>query len=566
MLKADDFLIREMIVKGAIGPKDVERAKAEAEAENEGDDRSVVERLVAKGVISSRDVSMIRALVCEVPFVDLDHFEIDIRNASLLSKSLAETHEAFPLFAMEQGVVVGMTDPLNFRGLDQIRQRVGRNVEAVLCEPESLRKLIARAYRHGFAKEDHRDGEDHEQDKPVNADPVIATVDDFIASAIDAQASDIHLNPDEVEVHLRYRIDGVLRSKTAPPRSMHAPLVRRLKVLAGLDLTQSRKPQDGKFKFTHRGETYDLRLSIIPTIWGENAVVRILRHASEIKTFDALGMDQGLIRDFERAIAKPHGMILVTGPTGSGKTTTLYTALARLNTPERNIMTIEDPVEIRLPLVRQTQVSNEVGLTFATALRTMLRQDPDVVLVGEIRDEETAHIAVQAALTGHLVLSTLHTNDATGAVARLRDFEVPPFVISSALIGVLAQRLIRRLCRSCAIEATPTPEELGAFGLTPADAASLREAHGCGACAHTGYKGRVGVYEWLRVTPSIRSLIAQDATPITIARAAADDGMRLMWLDGVRKALEGQTTLSEVSRIRAEDHVEEPERKMGAAA
>ena len=550
MLKADDFLIREMIVKGVIGPQDVERAKGETQ----GQDVSVIDHLVSQGVISSRDVAMVRALVCEVPFVDLEHFEIDIRNASLLPKAIAETHEAFPLFALEKGVVVGMSDPLNFRGLDQVRQRLRRNVEAVLCEPDALGKLIARAYRHGFTQASVAEAEsDTAVEASIATDPVIATVDDIIATAIDSQASDIHLGPDEMEVHLRYRIDGVLQTKTSPPKSMHAALVRRLKVLAGLDLTQSRKPQDGKFKFPHRGEQFDLRLSIIPTIWGENAVLRILRHASEIKTFDALGMEPSLVRRIESALSKPHGMFLVTGPTGSGKTTTLYTALSRLNSPERNIMTIEDPVEIRLPMVRQTQVSNEVGLTFATALRTMLRQDPDVVLVGEIRDEETAHIGVQAALTGHLVLSTLHTNDAAGAVSRLRDFGVPPFVISSALLGVLAQRLIRKSCSKCRRPDEPTSDELAAFGLSPRDRSRLKIGTGCHECSHSGFRGRVGVYEWLPVTPRIRALIAQDAQPMLIAQAAAEEGMKPLWRDGLEKVLAGLTTLAEVSRIRAED-------------
>ena len=562
MLRADDFLIREMIVKGVIGPGDVERAKGEMTDQCE----SVIDHLVSKGVIAGRDVAMIRALVCEVPFVDLDHFEIDIRNASLLPKSVAETHEAFPLFAMERGVIVGMTDPLNFRGLDQIRQRVRQNVEAVLCEPEALRKLIARAYRHGFARDEASGEGEHEATETAPSDPVIATVDDFIASAIDDRASDIHLNPDEMETHLRFRVDGVLQSKTAPPKSMHAALVRRLKVLAGLDLTQSRKPQDGKFKFTHSGETFDIRLSIIPTIWGENAVLRVLRHASEIKTFDALGMDADVVREIEAAIAKPHGMILVTGPTGSGKTTTLYTALARLNAPERNIMTIEDPVEIRLPLIRQTQVNQEVGLTFATALRTILRQDPDIVLVGEIRDQETAHIAVQSALTGHLVLSTLHTNDAPGAIARLRDFEVPAFVISSALLGVLAQRLIRRLCAKCLTPDAPTDDELAPFGLGASDRPRLKTGAGCAACGHTGFRGRLGIYEWMRVSPEIRALIAQDATPISIAEAAARGDMRSMWHDGLRQALAGRTTLAEIAKIRAEDSVAGAAPRMEAAA
>ncbi len=273
----------------------------------------------------------------------------------------------------------------------------------------------------------------------------------------------------------------------------------------------------------------------------------------EIKDFGSLGMPAAIAGTMTELATKPHGMILVTGPTGSGKTTTLYTALAQLNSPERNVMTIEDPVEVRLPMVRQTQVNIEAGLTFATALRSILRQDPDVVLVGEIRDKETAQIAVQAALTGHLVLSTLHTNDASGAVSRLRDFDVPPFAISSALLGVLAQRLVRRVCPVCAAPDEADPRELELFGVTPDQALGLRAGRGCSACGLSGCRGRSGVYEMMRVTPRLRSLIACDATPVELAIAARGEGLEPMWRDGVAKALAGETTLAEASRVRADE-------------
>jgi type II secretory ATPase GspE/PulE/Tfp pilus assembly ATPase PilB-like protein len=545
MLRSDDFLVREMIDRGLASPEEVERARSEHP------ELDVATALSEAGVVPARDVALARAVVCETPFVDLSRYDVTMGNAELLPRSVAEAHTAFPLFVFDRGAVVGMADPLDFRGLDQIRQRLGRDVEAVHCEPGALRELISRAYRRAV---DTGEDEDETRGPDVDVDdPVVATVNDVITSAISDGASDIHLGPDEGRVHLRYRIDGVLQPRQAPARSMHDAIVRRLKVMARLDLTQTRKPLDGKIAFAYRGETVDLRVSVIPTIWGENVVIRVLRRAVEIKDFAALGMSDQLAWSLGETLGKPHGMILVTGPTGSGKTTTLYTALSMLNSPERNVMTIEDPVEVRLPMVRQTQVSAEVGLTFATALRSILRQDPDVVLVGEIRDRETAQIAVQAALTGHLVLSTLHTNDAAGAVARLRDFEVPPFAISSALLGVLAQRLVRRVCEVCAQPASCDPEELALFGIDPARAGLLRAGAGCPACGQTGYRGRLGVYEYLRVSPRLRALAARDASPVELGAAAREEGLAPMWQDAAAKALMGATTLSETARVRADD-------------
>jgi len=546
MHRPDDYLVQELVQKSLVTIHDVARAR---DANPDGD---LVNELVSMGAVSSRDAALTRAAVCETPYVDLTRYDISLTNAELLPRALVDAHIAFPLFVFDEGVVVGMADPLDFRGLDQIRQKLDQDVEAALCEEGLLRALIARAYRR--TQELDRGPElETAKIEADSDDPVVATVNDILTSAILDGASDIHLGPDDGRVHLRYRIDGVLRARQAPMRSMHDAIVRRLKVMAKLDLTQSRKPLDGKISYEHRGEVFDLRVSVIPTIWGENVVIRVLRRAVEIKDFAALGMSEGVSATMRGLASKPHGMILVTGPTGSGKTTTLYTALAQLNSPERNVMTIEDPVEVRLPLVRQTQVNTEAGLTFASALRSILRQDPDVVLVGEIRDKETAQIAVQAALTGHLVLSTLHTNDAPGAVARLRDFDVPPFAISSALLGVLAQRLVRRVCPVCAAPAKVDEEELRLFGIEKGLEAWLREGAGCSACGGSGHRGRTGVYEMMRVTPALRGLIASDATPLELAMAAREDGLVPMWKDGVAKALEGETTLAEAGRVRADE-------------
>jgi len=336
-------------------------------------------------------------------------------------------------------------------------------------------------------------------------------------------------------MHLRLRIDGTLHPQQGPGLSMHQGIVQRLKVMANLDLTQSRRPQDGKFRFSHNGQQVDVRLSIIPTVCGENVVMRLLTSAASIRGFTELGLPPGLRTQLEGLLDMPHGMILVTGPTGSGKTTTLYTGLKRLNIPGRNIMTIEDPVEIRMPLIRQVQTNSEIGMTFAGALRSILRQDPDVVFVGEIRDEETARIAVQAALTGHLVLSSLHTNDAAGAIARLREFGCPAFAINGALLGIVAQRLVRKVCTDCAKPAKPDPVLLARFGLTDGQGQWASGA-GCARCHSQGLRGRMGVYELLKLTGSMQGLVDRGVTTRELARAATEAGMQPMHIDGLNKA------------------------------
>ncbi|MBY0261131.1 MAG: GspE/PulE family protein, partial [Phycisphaerales bacterium] len=346
-------------------------------------------------------------------------------------------------------------------------------------------------------------------------EPIVAAVNQIVAQGIDLGASDIHIGPDEHQLHLRYRVDGELQPHKGPGLDAHIGIIQRLKVMSGLDLTVTRRPQDGKFRFSHNGREVDVRLSLIPTVSGENAVLRLLSSASSIRGFGELGFPPKQLAFFEEVIEHPHGMILVTGPTGSGKTTTLYTALKRLNTPDRNIMTIEDPVEIRMPMIRQVQANPEIGMTFAGALRSMLRQDPDVVFVGEIRDEETARISVQAALTGHLVLSSLHTNDAAGAIPRLRDLGCPPFAVNAALLCVLAQRLVRRVCPDCAAPDHPEPLLLEKFGLAAGEGTLVR-GKGCAKCGSTGYRGRLGVYEMLSVTPAIRRAVERGLPAVAI--------------------------------------------------
>ena len=545
MRRPDDFLVLELVRRGLVSEEEA------AHASETGDDHAA-RVLVTQGIVSSRDVALTAASIAETPFVDLARYDVSHGNASLLPRAIAESHTAFPLFVFDEGVVVGVADPMDYRGLDQIRQRLSVDVDAVVCEPELLKELIERAYR-GTSADVQTSSDTPATVRVDENDPVVATVQDLVNSAIAEGASDIHLGPDDGRVFLRYRIDGVLQNRQAPPRSMHDAVVRRIKVLAKMDLTQTRKPLDGKIAFAYQGESVDLRVSVLPTVWGENVVIRVLRRASELGSFESLGMPGPIAESMTALTAKPHGMILVTGPTGSGKSTTLYSALSMLNSPDRNVMTIEDPVEVRLPMVRQTQVNTEAGLTFASALRSILRQDPDVVLVGEIRDAETAQIAVQAALTGHLVLSTLHTNDATGAVSRLRDFGVPPFAVSTSLLGVLAQRLVRTVCEHCSEPAEYSAAELAAYGIGEDESAGLRRGRGCGRCGASGSKGRSGVYEFVRVTPALRSAIAEGAPVSELAAVAEREGMRPLWKDGVAKALSGATTLEEAARLRVDD-------------
>jgi type IV pilus assembly protein PilB len=515
--------------------------------------------------VSTRDLAIAKASICEYPFVDLSMVDTDIRNSRRLPKALAERLIAFPLYVLGDVATVAMEDPLDLQAMDQLQQSLRRQVDPVVCDAEQLRMLVMRAYTLDMGESDDQSAAS-EESGVASEEPVVAAVNQILYTAADAGASDVHINPDEKSLHLRFRVDGVLIPQQGPALAMHEGLVQRLKVMAQLDVTQTRRPQDGKFRFRHKGHPIDVRLSIVPTIYGENAVMRLLRPAAAIGSIMDLGMPTEVARDFEEAIQKPHGMVLVTGPTGSGKTTTLYTALNRINKPDRNIMTIEDPVEIRLPMIRQVQANAAIGMTFASALRSMLRQDPDVILVGEIRDEETAKIATQAALTGHLVFSTLHTNDAVGSIARLREFGVPSFAITNALLAVVAQRLVRRVCGSCRTADDPSPIDLHALGVLEPGSNFVRGS-GCPACMSTGYKGRVGVYEMLRATHAIRELIEQGAPVSEIFRRARVEGMRMMLEDGIQKALLGITTVDELGKLHAKIEMPvEPEHQARPAA
>ena len=548
MLESTDFVVSYLLQERLVTGEGVARAQALAAEKG----TSLGEALVSSGVIGAVALAIARASVAECCFVDLAHYEIDVSNASLLPQGVAEKVGAFPLFRMGSMVVVGMADPLDLRGADRVRGALKADIEVVQCEPEALWGLIGRAYSIQGAGEVGRalvarSAESAPDD--LSGDPIVSAVNQIIAHGVEQGASDIHINPDEKDLYLRYRIDGLLHRRQGPSLGSHPALVQRIKVMAALDLTQTRRPQDGKFRYTHHGKHVDVRVSLAPTVCGENVVLRLLAGELQLRDFSSLGFAPDTGQEFEELFGHGLGMILVSGPTGSGKTTTLYTGLQKVNTPDRNVVTIEDPVEIRLPMVRQIQVNSEIGLTFAAALRAILRQDPDVVLVGEIRDEETARIALQAALTGHLVLSTVHTNDAPSSVARLADFNCPVFAINTALLCVLAQRLVRRVCPHCSAPYQPEEALVRRFrGLHPGE---LRRGKGCPRCMSTGYHGRVAVYELMRMTPGLQDAVEAKASSAALRKLALRQGMKAMWQDGLEKARLGVTTLEEVAEIAA---------------
>ena len=549
MHNQDVFLEQTLLEEGRVTTEQLE------EARNYGIEHQVdlVDALISTEAINGRDIALAKAGICEAPFVDLDQYEACFANTQLVPRAVAERYCLFLLFKIDTVLTLAMDDPLNLEAMDQARQFAKCEVDSVLCDREQLRPLISRAYRLTQTHSTVQESEVAADGEPMNdnSQPVVAAVNQLLADAVDIMASDVHINPDEHELRLRYRVDGVLQEKQGPPLSMHAGIVQRLKVMAHLDLTQTRRPQDGKFRFHHGSAAIDVRMSTLPTVCGENVVLRLLTNAEVILNFHELGVPSKMSTELEELMDRPYGMILVTGPTGCGKTTTLYTVLNRLNEPSRNIMTIEDPVEIRLPYLRQIQVHSEIGLTFASALRAIVRQDPDVILVGEIRDNETATIALQAALTGHLVLATLHTNDAPGAVARLRDYNLPAFVINSAVLAVVAQRLVRRLCRHCVMPDSIDDILRHRFGLDEQDAKEFQRGKGCPQCGHTGYRGRLGLYELLKFSQPIQTLVEQGGSTKKIRERAIREGMRQMWEDGLEKARLGQTSLHEVAKVAA---------------
>ncbi len=510
------------------------------------------------GLISEDALADALARVLGLPLVDAASFPAAIATVPEVSAPFLRDRRALPLSADSASVLVAMANPLDHEAVEGIAFATGRRVERCVARGGDIDAAIDRLYRTDTAieVEDEVDAGDLERLKDLVSDaPVIRAVNRLIADAVDARASDIHLEPTEDRLAVRFRIDGLLRDMPACPPAMRAPVVSRIKVMAGLNIAERRLPQDGRLRLTVRGHEIDLRVATAPSIHGESVVMRILDRANLALEPKALGFDADLEARFLAALSQPHGIMLVTGPTGSGKTTTLYAALAHLNARERKLMTIEDPIEYRLAGVMQSQINPAIGYTFSSALRSFLRQDPDVMMVGEIRDTETAQIAVQAALTGHMILSTLHTNTAAGAVTRLLDMGVEPFLLSSVLKGVLAQRLVRRLCTHCRepYEADPALLEQLGIAVPNGGATTFYRPVGCPQCKGSGYAGRIAVFEFLPIDRELAALILHRADTRAIADAGLRAGLRALRSDGIAKAQLGLTALEEVLRVASED-------------
>ncbi|MFQ5347791.1 MAG: GspE/PulE family protein [Rhodothalassiaceae bacterium] len=527
--------------------------------------RSTGERLpgllLKLGLVSERDLAEALSAVYGLPLVvPADYPEVPLFEAELSPRFLREVH-ALPLDADAEGIDLAMVDPGDAYVRDAVQLATGRTVRPRIAIPTEIEQAFDRLYG-GAAAEPVAEETELGSDEGLETDierlrdlaseaPVVRLVNRMIAAAIERRASDIHLEPFENRLRLRYRIDGVLTEGDPPPFRQRAAIVSRIKIMARLDIAERRLPQDGRIKTVVRGTPVDLRVSTLPSLYGEGVVLRVLDRESIALDFAALGIDGAALERFLVALDRPNGIFLVTGPTGSGKTTTLYAALSRLNEVGRKIITVEDPVEYQLDGVSQIQVRPSIGLGFASVLRSILRHDPDIVLVGEIRDLETAEIAAQAALTGHLVLSTLHTNSAAASITRLLDMGVEDYLVTATVNGVAAQRLVRRLCESCRTSFEPDAALAAHLGLERLAQAPFRlwRASGCGACNGTGYFGRTSLLETLIVDDDIRRIILKGGDAEAVGRAARAAGMRTLYEDGVDKALAGITSIEEVLRV-----------------
>jgi type IV pilus assembly protein PilB len=514
--------------------------------------------LLAGGAITSDGLARALAERYGLDHLDLEAFPVDMGAANLVVNTAAKRYQAVPVaFVDKRTLLLAMADPSNVLAVDDVAIMTGYEVRVAVASPEAIGDLISRMARledvvsGASAVEEAEDSQAEIVNLRETADdaPVVKLVNQIVAQAVERGASDVHLAPDGHEVRVRVRVDGIMQDITTVPRRMAAGVVSRVKIMAELDIAERRLPQDGRVSLTVEGRHIDLRVVTLPSVHGESIVMRILDKDSVVMKLEKLGMADAERERFERAFHETHGAVLVTGPTGSGKSTTLYAALLALNTPEKNIITVEDPVEYQLDGITQVQVSAKVGLTFATGLRAMVRADPDVIMVGEIRDRETAQIAVESALTGHLVLSTLHTNDAPSAITRLVEMGIEPFLVASALDCVLAQRLARMLCSNCKQRTIVSAEVLRENGYKALVDLEAYEPTGCRRCNGTGYRGRLGIYEVMTLSSEIRSMALERRPSEEIRDVAIREGMRLLRDDGLQKVRQGLTSIAEIARV-----------------
>ena len=555
-----DSIGKLLIERGKLNAADLDRARR---VQQESPERINV-ILTQLGLVSERDMAETLALYLDLPLVTAADYPTQAILEDQISTKFLKEYRIIPLADTAEGLVLAIADPLDAYAVNAMRLLAGKPVLPRVGVPAEIEAAFERLYGTSKAsienifeevasEEDEGTNEDIERLKDLASEaPVIRMVNLLISRAVEMRASDIHIEPFERKLKVRYRIDGVLREVDAPPTRLRAAVISRVKLMAKLNIAEMRLPQDGRIRLVIRGKEIDLRVSTVPSMHGESVVLRVLDKGSVALDFPTLGFEKKVLKSYLDLLDRPHGILLVTGPTGSGKTTTLYTSLLRLNTGERKILTVEDPIEYQLEGINQVQVKPQIGLGFANVLRSFLRQDPDVIMIGEIRDLETAEIAVQAALTGHKVLSTLHANDAATTITRLLDMGVDDYLLTSTVNGVVAQRLVRTLCGDCR-EARPAlpemVEQLQLGRVTSSDPITLYHAIGCERCNGSGYLGRTGLLELLVLSDPIRRLILQRTEAHEIKRAAVDAGMRTMYQDGVHKVLAGTTTLEEVLRV-----------------
>ena len=520
--------------------------------------KSLLRSLVELGFVSEKKIALAIAEQMHLEYVDLDKIDIDPNAVTSIDEELINRYKLIPIASTDSQLTVAMVDPTNIFALDDLHLVTGKSVIPVVATETDVETAISRFSRMDKSVEemvedatDEADVEVSSQEEQETEDaPIVKLVNLILMEAVRDRANDVHIEPQDSDVRVRYRIDGVLYEVMRSPKGTHSGIVARIKIMAGMDIAERRIPQDGRFAINIDNQTVDFRVATLPTIYGEKIVLRLLKKDSISIGLEKLGLSKTALERFKSSFSKPYGAILVTGPTGSGKTTTLYGAMMALNSPEKNLITVEDPVEYRVPGIAQVQVNQKADMTFAAALRSILRNDPDVVMIGEIRDEETALISVESALTGHLVLSTLHTNDAASALTRLTEMGVEPFLVSSAVDCVVTQRLARRLCKECREPYQPSKQLLADLQLSnSSEPLTFYKHRGCKKCGGIGYHGRIGLYEVLLVSEQIERLTVQRASSEVIAREAVKEGMVPLKFDGLEKVKQGITSVEEVLRV-----------------
>jgi type IV pilus assembly protein PilB len=545
--------------------------------------RMLGEVLVEKQFITPAILASTLAASAGIKVCHLRHGLIDPALLKLVGDEEADRLVVIPMFLVRDTLTVAMAEPQSLPAIDRLRQLTGKRIRPVFAHAANIKEYIAK-YKGGNVnvdefltslvdsdisvvdKEAVDEGPVSDLDKMVSGSPIVNLVNLMLLSAVRDKASDIHVEPDKKGTRIRYRIDGVLRDLMKPPTGMHSAIISRVKVIGKMDIAEKRLPQEGRVRIVAEGRDIDLRVSSMPTLLGEKLVLRILDKANLRMDLGMLGFRPEMLLSFTRMLTKPNGLVLVTGPTGSGKTTTLYSALDLLRDPELNLVTVEDPVEYQLDLINQIQVNSQIGMTFAKALRSILRQDPDVIMVGEIRDEETARVSIQAAQTGHLVLATLHTNDAPAAVARLTDMGIEPYLLSGALNGVVAQRLVRTVCPACVNKYYPGEAELRDAGLSDMAGRAFRKGAGCLQCHDTGFRGRAAIYEVMEITSDMRRAVHRGSSTQELRDRMAKMNMKSLREEGIALALDGRTTLDEVLLATQRDEDGAPLDASGAAA